>query len=78
MEDSIRFKIGDFVIRNIDENINYNPVYEVIALTRLPKLVVGRHKNITSQLITHKFRLASEKEIKEYKLKSIFNKEVKK
>lgn len=87
-KDILQLKVGDYVIENYDKDTNYNietinslillKVFQIIALTPQPKLVVGRHLNSTTYIVTDRCRLANEKEIKEYKLKSVFNKEVKK
>jgi hypothetical protein len=80
---SDQLKVGDYIIQN-----NYHPetindykflkIFEVIEMTPQPIIVIGRHLDLISHLVANRFRLASEKEIKEYKLKSIFHKEVKK
>ena len=84
----MEFKIGDYIIQNIDgdnncytntiKNIKFLKIFEVIELTTKPIIVIGRHLDLTSHLVGTRFRLASEKEVKEYKLKKIFLKETKK
>ena len=71
------FKVGNHIILNIEEseNIKYkfgNKAFEVISLTEYPEILIGRHINLTSHLKADKFRLATEKEIKEYKIKNVF------
>jgi hypothetical protein len=79
------FKVGDYIIQNIEETESMN--YDSAAYKNLSKLlktyqviypvngagyVKVQNGNNYSNLKAEKFRLANEKEIKSYKLKSMF------
>jgi hypothetical protein len=85
MNNKMDFEIGDYIIQYIEEteSLNYDSaaykslskllkIYEVLSPVNGAGYVKARNGNNYSNLKVDKFRLANEKEIKAYKLKSMF------